>query len=130
VLTIVGFGAMGKTPRNIIPILIGVTLGGATRGSSLNDPSLQMAALFGTTLAPIAGEFGWKAGLFAGYVHSSVVLYVGTLHAGVNLYNNGFAGGLVAAILVPIFEAFGLKEIRMHVKCRRFILEKGVFLLK
>lgn len=110
VLTIVGFSAMGKTPRNIIPILIGVTLGGATRGSSLNDPSLQMAALFGTTLAPIAGEFGWKAGLFAGYVHSSVVLYVGTLHAGVNLYNNGFAGGLVAAMLVPIFEAFWLKR--------------------
>ncbi len=110
VLTIVGFSAMGKTPRNIIPILIGVTLGGVTRGSSLNAPSLQMAALFGTTLAPIAGEFGWKAGLFAGYVHSSVVLYVGTLHAVVNLYNNGFAGGLVAAMLVPIFEAFGLKR--------------------
>lgn len=110
IFTVVGFSAMGKTPRNILPIILGVMLGSLTKNWSLSDPTIQLAALFGTTLAPIAGEFGWKAGILAGYVHSSVVLYVGVLHAGFNLYNNGFAGGLVAAMLVPLIEAFRGRE--------------------
>jgi hypothetical protein len=31
---------------------------------------------------------------------------VGYLHGGVNLYNNGFAGGIVASIFVPVIDAF------------------------
>ena len=111
-LTIAGFSAMGKTPLNITPILLGVMLGSVTKDWSLTDPPIQLAALFGTTLAPIAGEFGWIAGVLAGYIHSSVVLNVGVLHAGFNLYNNGFAGGIVAAILVPLIEAFRGREKR------------------
>jgi hypothetical protein len=110
IFTVVGFSAMGKTPRNITPIIAGVVLGSLTKHWNLADPAIQLAALFGTTLAPIAGEFGWKAGILAGYVHSSVVLYVGVLHAGFNLYNNGFAGGLVAAMIVPLIEAFRGRE--------------------
>ena len=111
-LTIAGFSAMGKTPLNITPIIMGVVLGGVTKDWSLVYPPVQLAALFGTTLAPIAGEFGWAAGMLAGYVHSSIVLYVGVLHAGFNLYNNGFAGGLVAAIIVPLIETFRRRERR------------------
>jgi hypothetical protein len=106
IFTIIGFSAMGKTPRNMIPIMLGVILGGGTKTWSLTDPVVQLTALFVTTLAPIAGQFGWGAGILAGYIHSSVVLYVGVLHGGFNLYNNGFAGGLVAAVLVPLLEAF------------------------
>lgn len=106
IFTIVGFSAMGKTPRNITPIIAGVVLGSLTKQWNLAAPEIQLTALFGTTLAPIAGEFGWKAGILAGYVHSSVVMYVGVLHAGFNLYNNGFAGGLVASMLVPLVKAF------------------------
>jgi len=109
-LTVAGFSAMGKTPRNIIPVLLGVVLGSVTKNWSLTDPPIQLAALFGTTLAPIAGEFGWISGILAGYIHSSVVLNVGVLHAGFNLYNNGFAGGMVAAILVPLIEAFRRRD--------------------
>ena len=38
-------------------------------------------------------------------MHSSAALSVGSLHAGLNLYNNGFAAGLVAAVLVPVIVA-------------------------
>lgn len=110
--TIMGFSAMGKTPRNIVPIMMGTMLGGLTNTWSLTDPVVQLTALFSTTLAPIAGGFGWWAGVIAGYVHSSVVLYVGVLHSGFNLYNNGFAGGLVAAVLVPLLEAFRRRSQR------------------
>lgn len=105
IFTIVGFGAFGKHPRNIIPIFIGVFIGSLSKIWGINDPSIQLAALFGTALAPIAGEFGWKYGVIAGFIHSSVVLHVVSLHGGLNLYNNGFSAGIVAAALVPMIEA-------------------------
>lgn len=44
-------------------------------------------------------------GLIAGFLHSSVALNVGILYSGFNLYNNGFAGGLVAVIMVPLIQS-------------------------
>jgi hypothetical protein len=35
---------------------------------------------------------------------------VGFLHAGLNLYNNGFAGGLVAIVLIPIIKTIHKRE--------------------
>lgn len=106
IFTVVGHSSFGKHLKNIIPILLGVIIGSMTKIWSINEPEIVLAALFGTTLAPIAGEFGWGYGILAGFIHSSVVLNVGYLHGGFNLYNNGFAGGIVAATLVPIIEAF------------------------
>lgn len=106
IFTIAGFSAFGKHLKNMLPIFIGVYIGSLTKIFNINDASIVLAALFGTTLAPIAGVFGWKWGILAGFLHSSVVLNVGVLHGGVNLYNNGFSGGIVAATLIPIIEAF------------------------
>jgi hypothetical protein len=114
ILTIVGFAACGKHPRNVTPVIAGVLIGALLRGASPADPSLTLAALFGTTLAPIAGRFGWGWGVVAGVVHSTAALTVGPLHAGLNLYNNGFAAGIVASVLVPVIIAvragFGYHE--------------------
>jgi hypothetical protein len=105
IFTIVGFAAFGKHPRNIVPIMIGVFLGSLAKPWNADDPSILLAALFGTTLAPIAGRFGWHWGIVAGFIHSSAALTVGPVHAGLNLYNNGFAAGIVASILVPVIIA-------------------------
>jgi hypothetical protein len=105
IFTIVGFAAFGKHPRNIVPIMVGVFLGSLAKPWSTDDPSILLAALFGTTLAPIAGRFGWHWGVVAGFVHSSAAQTVGPLHAGLNLYNNGFAAGIVASVLVPVIVA-------------------------
>lgn len=105
IFTIVGFAAFGKHPRNILPIMIGVALGSLAKPWNLDDPSILLAALFGTTLAPIAGRFGWHWGVVAGFIHSSAALTVGPVHAGLNLYNNGFAAGIVASVLVPVIIA-------------------------
>ena len=72
--------------------------------------SLVNMGLFGTTLAPIAGQYGPLAGIAAGFFHLSIVMNVGVLHGGINLYNNGFAGGFVASFIVPILDA--LKQRR------------------
>ena len=110
ILTVVGFGAFGKHPKNIIPIIIGVVLASLTQIWELNSTSVMLAALFGTTLAPIAGEFGWKYGILAGFLHMTMVMNVGYLHGGMNLYNNGFSGGIIAGILVPIIDSLRKDE--------------------
>ena len=86
--------------------MLGVMLGGITKQWSPSDPSAQLAALFGTTLAPISGSFGPIAGMIAGFIHSSVVLHAGMGYSGVNLYHNGFAGGIVSIVVYPVFVRF------------------------
>ena len=109
IFTIVGFGAFGKHVRNITPLFIGVALASSFMIFEINTTPAVLAALFGTTLAPIAGTYGPFVGIIAGMFHMAVVFNVGFVHGGLNLYNNGFAGGFVAAFLVPIIN-FVLKK--------------------
>lgn len=110
ILTIIGFSAFGKHPKNTIPILIGIFLASFTKVWSITSTSVIIAGLFGTTLAPIAGAFGPYVGIIAGFLHLSVVMNVGFLHGGINLYNNGFSGGIVASLLIPIIDAFNKED--------------------
>lgn len=103
-LTVVGFAAFGKHPPNCLPVLAGVVLASLFKVWDIPATTVVIAGLFGTTLAPIAGQYGPLAGLAAGFFHLSVVMNVGVLHGGINLYNNGFAGGFVAAFLVPVLD--------------------------
>ena len=105
ILTIMGFSAFGKHAFNIVPVMAGVFLGSLVMHWELNNSAVQLACLFCTTLAPIAGYFGWFYGVLAGFLHSSVVLYTSSPVAGMNLYNNGFSGGLVAIVLYPTIMA-------------------------
>ncbi len=105
IFTIVGFSTFGKHVMNMAPIILGVYFASLVKTWHIADPAIVLAALFGTTLAPIAGEFGWGYGIIAGFLHSSVVLNVGYFHSGINLYNNGFSGGIVAALMIPIVKA-------------------------
>lgn len=105
IFTIMGFSAFGKHAFNIIPVMIGVALGAYGMHYAPDYPSLQLAGLFGTTLAPIAGHFGWPFGILAGFIHSALVLQTGGPVAGLNLYNNGFSGGLIAIVLYPTITA-------------------------
>lgn len=102
IFTIMGFSAYGKHAFNIVPVMAGVLLGSLLNRVPFNSSALQIAGLFGTTLAPFSGFFGWPFGVLAGLLHSSVVLHAGLPLEGMNLYNNGFSGGLVAIVLYPI----------------------------
>lgn len=106
VFTVVGFSAFGKQPKNCFPIVLGVVLTALLFGKDLSSTGMIISVLFSTTLAPIAGTYGVFAGIFAGALHLSIVSNIGVIHGGINLYNNGFSGGLVAAFIVPIIDAF------------------------
>lgn len=107
IFTVAGFGALGKHPRNILPVMIGVYLICIPKVWAHTDPGPILAALFCTTLAPLSGRFGFFAGLAAGALHLPMVMHVGGLHGYMNLYNNGFAGGLAMLIIVGFIK--GLK---------------------
>jgi hypothetical protein len=67
-----------------------------------SQPGPLLAALFSTTLAPLSASFGPLLGIVAGVVHLMLVMRTAAWFGGVNLYNNGFAGGLTATLLVAI----------------------------
>lgn len=102
VLTMVGFAAFGKHVLNVPPIMLGVYLGSRLLVREPTEAGPLLAALFATTLAPLSGQFGPLLGLLAGLVHLMLVMRTGAWFVGLNLYNNGFAGGLTATLLVSI----------------------------
>lgn len=106
--TMVGFASFGKHPLNSIPIMIGVWLASLISIYEVNGPGTILAALFGTTLAPISGRYGPIVGILAGMTHLTLVSTIGVVHGGLNLYNNGFTGGFIAAFFIAIIK--GIKE--------------------
>jgi len=102
IFTIVGFACFGKHMKNVIPILIGAALSAYLNVWDFTTPANVAAILFATALAPLAGQFGWVWGIIAGFLHVGVAMHVGELSGSMNLYNNGFAAGFIAMILVPI----------------------------
>ena len=114
ILTVVGFGALGKHLRNILPIMMGVYLMCIPNFWTHTAPGPLLAALFCTTLAPIAGQFGFFAGLIVGALHLPMVMHVGGLHGYMNLYNNGFAGGLLMLVIIGLVKGIHPEALDMH----------------
>ena len=102
VLSMIGFGACGKHVVNAVPVMLGVVLAAVVKPFGLTDPGVVWPLLFGTALAPLAGRFGWHWGVLAGFLHLSVAQVAGGITAGLNLYGNGFAAGLVAAVVSAV----------------------------
>lgn len=106
VLTAFGFAAFGVHARNYLPVLAGVLLSTFVTHMQPTTPGIQMGAVSAVGLAPVAGQFGIRAGIIAGMLHAAVTVCSSSLYGGLNLYNNGFSTGLVAIVLVPALESF------------------------
>jgi len=102
IFTALGFGAIGKQPANIIPVMAGVYLICIPTKWMPTEPGPMLAALFGIALAPFSGRFGPLAGMLAGMLHLPMLMHVGALHGYMNLYNNGFAAGLVMLLIMGV----------------------------
>jgi hypothetical protein len=108
--TIAGFAVFGKTPLNVLPIWMGITL----YAYQTNTPRSQWTAayLFGTAMGPIASYLwavppmaliprmvlGVVGGVIAGYLIPPVSIRTPKLHLGYNLYNIGFTIGLIGTL--------------------------------
>jgi len=112
IFCMVCFGAAGAHPGNIWPIMAGYVvfsflatnfLGGVF---PVNAQAILVGLCFASGLAPIAGDYGWWAGILAGGGHYFLVTSIPAIHGGFSLYNGGFTALVIATIMVPQLETF------------------------
>ena len=115
-----GFALFGKNPINVLPMLLGTWLYAKFHNAGMNR--YIYTALFGSCLAPMVTElvyllpFGfWRnllcavaVGIFMGFVLPPLSVHTASMHMGYNLFNMGFAGGLLAFVMVCILQSFSL----------------------
>ena len=126
VFCMVCFGANGAHPGNVWPIMVGYVAFSyaATLGFGgvfpVNAQAIMVGLCFASGLAPIAGVYGWWAGVIGGAAHYALVTSVPAIHGGFSLYNGGFTALVIAVILVPQLESFcKTKEERRASRAKR-----------
>jgi len=72
----------------------------------VNAQAILVGLCFASGLAPIAGDYGWWAGILAGGGHYFLVTSIPAIHGGFSLYNGGFTALVIATIMVPQLETF------------------------
>ena len=112
IFCMVCFGANGAHPGNVWPIMVGyvvfstVTVHFFAGNFFFSNQAILVGLCFASGLAPIAGNYGWWAGILAGGMHYLLVTSIPAIHGGFSLYNGGFTALVVATILVPQLETF------------------------
>jgi len=118
-MTVMGFGAFGKHLKNSIAVMTGTVVASFLFKLDMqNSIGVGLGVFFVTALAPVAGRFGFFAGVLAGFVHMIVLPMAIVFQGGFDLYNNGFAAGFVAAVLVPVLEVITSKGVEKNVVSR------------
>jgi len=119
VMTMMGFGLFGKTPLNIIPILLGVSVAAKVAGKTFKD--YLIIALFGTALGPLVSAIAWETGLalpyalslailggvVIGFLLPSLAISMLHLHQGYNLYNMGLTCGFLGLFAASLMRGLG-----------------------
>ena len=117
------FAADGQHIRNVFPIAIGyialfvlVVIISAIAGFdipwTLSTQSYINGLAFATGLCPIAGKYGFRYGVLAGFMSAIICAITAEMHGGFVLYNGGFNAGLTALVLIPILDFYNVKPIR------------------
>jgi hypothetical protein len=118
------FSADGQHPKNVAPIALGYTIlfalvcsicliTGADIPWTLSTQAYINGLAFATGLCPIAGSYGFKYGVISGLVSAIICTSTSAMHGGFVLYNGGFNAGLAAIILIPIFDFYKIKPIKV-----------------
>lgn len=111
------FTGKGQHPRNVWPILLGFvilstvvssicTLGCREIPWTLSTQGYMNGAAFATGLCPIAGYYGKRYGVIAGFVCAVICTSTSVIHGGFMLYNGGLSAGITALIIVPFMEYY------------------------
>ena len=106
IFCMVCWGAAGAHPGNTWPIMVGYVLASFLGVNAANAQAIMIGLCFASGLAPIAGVYGWWAGVIGGAAHYALVTSVPAIHGGFCLYNGGFTALLIAVIMVPQLESF------------------------
>ena len=114
------FSADGQHPKNVAPIALGYTLlfalvcaicaiAGIEIPWALSSQAYINGLAFATGLCPIAGGYGFKYGVLAGFISAIICTSTSAMHGGFVLYNGGFNAGLTALIIIPILDFYKIE---------------------
>ena len=127
ILAALTFTAKGQHPKNIWPILLGfVVLSLVVTGISafagrevpwtLSTQGYLNGVAFATGLCPIAGHYGKRYGVLAGFICAVICTSTGVMHGGFMLYNGGLAAGITALILIPCLDYYWKAPLKKEMK--------------
>jgi len=126
VFTMFGFGMLGKTPFNIVPVMAGVALAARVARKPLG--SYLLIALFGTAIAPVVSMMAVEvipfspivaftaagaAGVAVGFVLPAFAMAMLRFHQGYSLYNIGMTAGMVALFVSAVVRAVR-PDLQLH----------------
>lgn len=111
------FVGTGQHPRNVWPVLAGYVLlsllvtaacgaAGLAVPWTLSTQGYINGVAFATGLCPLAGRYGWKIGILAGFLCAVMCTSTAAIHGGFVLYNGGLTAGITALILVPCLDYY------------------------
>lgn len=117
------FAADGQHIKNVFPIVVGyvslfalvVLICLAADFDipwTLSTQSYINGLAFATGLCPIAGKYGFRYGVLAGFMSAVICAITAEMHGGFVLYNGGFNAGLTALVIIPILDFYNVKPIR------------------
>ena len=123
VLAALTFAADGQHIKNVFPIAVGYVflfvlvviicaLTGFDIPWSLSTQAYISSLAFATGLCPIAGKYGFRYGVLAGFMSAVICTVTAKMHGGFVLYNGGFNAGITAIVLIPILDFYNVKPIR------------------
>ena len=123
VLAALTFAADGQHIKNVFPIVIGYVflfvitviiclISGIAIPWTLSTQIYISCLAFATGLCPIAGKYGFKYGVAAGFLSATICTVTGSMHGGFVLYNGGFTAGLAALIMVSLLDFYNVKPKR------------------
>lgn len=121
----------GSHPVNVWPIMVGYAaasflarlvcgLTGAEFSMALSAQAIVIGLCFANGLSPVAGTYGWLAGVVFGMLHYALVTCVPLLHGSFCLYNGGFTAAFCCFLFVPVLEHFfKTKQERNRLKAEK-----------
>lgn len=123
VLAAITFAADGQHIKNVYPIAVGYvslfvlvsvicTVAKHNIPWTLSTQAYINGLAFATGLCPIAGKYGFRYGVLAGFMSAIICAVTAEMHGGFVLYNGGFSAGLTALVLIPILDFYNVKPVR------------------
>ena len=117
------FASDGQHIKNVFPIVVGYislfalvvlicTFVKFDIPWTLSTQAYINGLAFATGLCPIAGKYGFRYGVLAGFMSAIICAITADMHGGFVLYNGGFNAGLTALVIIPILDFYNVKPIR------------------
>ena len=115
--TVFGFSFFGKNIFNVLPIYLGGIM--YTKFEHLDFKTVLPTIMFTSALAPFISAMAFSSGTFEeayllamilgiiiGFIATPLAKKMISFHEGFNLYNLGFTGGLLGAVITSILKAY------------------------